>query len=155
MYSVNKFRHYLLGKKFTFHVVQDHSALLYLVSKASLTGKLAKWTRSYRSSYSILSTDRELNTQWQTTFQSWNPEKPRREWRTTSLMVEFWRSLRSRVKKKTQISGWWIWNFSLVIEYPQRRWGGRNWKDSECGHGPIVYSMVTYIISQPMEYGGE
>ena len=43
IYSVNKFRHYLLGKKFTsFHV--DHSALLYLVSKQELTGKLARWT---------------------------------------------------------------------------------------------------------------
>ena len=42
VYSVNKFRHYLLGKKFTFHV--DHSALLYVVSKASLMGKLAQWT---------------------------------------------------------------------------------------------------------------
>ena len=41
IYSVNKFRHYLLGKKFTFHV--DHSALLYLVSKQELTGKLARW----------------------------------------------------------------------------------------------------------------
>ena len=42
IYSVTKFRHYLLGRKFSFHV--DHSALLYLVSKASLTGKLARWT---------------------------------------------------------------------------------------------------------------
>jgi hypothetical protein len=42
IYSVTKFRHYLLGKKFTFHV--DHSALVYLVSKASLTRKLARWT---------------------------------------------------------------------------------------------------------------
>ena len=42
IYSINKFRHYLLGKKFTFHV--DHSALLYLVSKQELTGKLARWT---------------------------------------------------------------------------------------------------------------
>ena len=41
IYSINKFRHYLLGKKFTFHV--DHAALLYLVSKQSLTGKLARW----------------------------------------------------------------------------------------------------------------
>ena len=41
IYSVNKFRHYLLGKKFTFHV--DHSALPYLVSKQELTGKLARW----------------------------------------------------------------------------------------------------------------
>ena len=31
IYSINKFRHYLLGKKFTFHM--DHAALLYLVSK--------------------------------------------------------------------------------------------------------------------------
>ena len=42
VYNINKFRHYLLGKKFTFHV--DHSALLYLVSKQELTGKLARWT---------------------------------------------------------------------------------------------------------------
>ena len=40
--SVNKFRHYLLGKKVTFHV--DHSALLYLLSKQELTDKLARWT---------------------------------------------------------------------------------------------------------------
>ena len=42
LYNVHKFRHYLLGKKFTFHM--DHSALLYLVYKASLTGKLARST---------------------------------------------------------------------------------------------------------------
>ena len=41
IYSINKFRHYLLGKKFTFHI--DHAALLYLVSKQALTGKLARW----------------------------------------------------------------------------------------------------------------
>ena len=42
IYNVTKFRHYLLGRKFSFHV--DHSTLLFLVSKASLTGKLARWT---------------------------------------------------------------------------------------------------------------
>ena len=42
IYSVTKYRHYLLGCKLSFHV--DHSVLLYLVSKASLTGKLALWT---------------------------------------------------------------------------------------------------------------
>ena len=41
IYSINKFRHYLLRKKFTFHV--DHAALLYPVSKQTLTGKLARW----------------------------------------------------------------------------------------------------------------
>ena len=41
IYNINKFRHYLLGRKFTFHV--DHAALLYLVDKQSLTGKLAWW----------------------------------------------------------------------------------------------------------------
>ena len=39
--NINKFMHYLLGKKFTFHV--DHATLLYLVSKQMLTGKLARW----------------------------------------------------------------------------------------------------------------
>ena len=42
MYSVTKYRHYLLGRKFSFHV--DYSALIYLVSKASLTEKIARWT---------------------------------------------------------------------------------------------------------------
>ena len=42
VYSVTKYRHYLLGRKFSFHV--DHLALLYLVSKASLTGEIARWT---------------------------------------------------------------------------------------------------------------
>ena len=42
IYNMNKFRQYLLGQKFTFRV--DHSALLYLVSKQSLTSKLARWT---------------------------------------------------------------------------------------------------------------
>ena len=41
IYNINKFQHYLLGRKFTFHV--DHSALLYLVEKQALTGKLARW----------------------------------------------------------------------------------------------------------------
>ena len=31
-----------MGRKFSFHV--DHSILIYLVSKASLTGKIARWT---------------------------------------------------------------------------------------------------------------
>ena len=42
IYSINKFLHYLLGRKFKFHV--DHSTLSYLVSKQELTGKLARWT---------------------------------------------------------------------------------------------------------------
>ena len=41
VYSINKFRHYLLGRKFTFHV--DHSTLLYLVNKHVLTGRLTRW----------------------------------------------------------------------------------------------------------------
>ena len=42
VYNINKFRHYLLGRKFTLHV--DHSALYYLVSKQELTSKLVRWT---------------------------------------------------------------------------------------------------------------
>ena len=41
IYSVTKFWHYLLGNKFVFHV--DHSALLYLVAKQALHGKIARW----------------------------------------------------------------------------------------------------------------
>ena len=42
VYSVTNYRHYLLVRKFSFHV--DHSMLIYLVSKASLTGNFARWT---------------------------------------------------------------------------------------------------------------
>ena len=42
VYNITKYRHNLSGSKFLFHV--DHLALLYLVSKASLTGKIARWT---------------------------------------------------------------------------------------------------------------
>ena len=41
IYNITKFRHYLLGRKFTFHV--DHLALPYLVNKQALTGRLARW----------------------------------------------------------------------------------------------------------------
>ena len=41
VYNIAKFWHYLLGRRFTFHV--DHSALLYLVNKQALTGWLARW----------------------------------------------------------------------------------------------------------------
>ena len=41
VYSLGKFRNYLLGNKVMFHV--DHQALLYLIKKPQLTGRLARW----------------------------------------------------------------------------------------------------------------
>jgi hypothetical protein len=41
VYSVQKYRHYLLGYKFTFHV--DHDALKYMVNKPQLSGRIARW----------------------------------------------------------------------------------------------------------------
>lgn len=41
IYAVAKFRHYLLGNKFVLHV--DHLALVYILNKASLVGKMAWW----------------------------------------------------------------------------------------------------------------
>ena len=41
IYSINKFWHYLLARRFTFHV--NHATLLYLVEKQALTGKLDRW----------------------------------------------------------------------------------------------------------------
>jgi hypothetical protein len=37
----HKFKHYLLGNMFTFFV--DHMALVYLVNKPQVFGKLTKW----------------------------------------------------------------------------------------------------------------
>ena len=40
IHTVTKFKHYLLGNKFVLHV--DHYALVYIVNKASLVGKMAR-----------------------------------------------------------------------------------------------------------------
>ncbi|KAL3692362.1 hypothetical protein R1sor_006013 [Riccia sorocarpa] len=41
IFAVSKFRHYLLGKRFVFHV--DHEALKYIVARPTRSGKLARW----------------------------------------------------------------------------------------------------------------
>nr|PNR32308.1 hypothetical protein PHYPA_026434 [Physcomitrium patens] len=41
IYSVQKFRHYLLGYSFVFYV--DHDALKYLINKPQLSGRIARW----------------------------------------------------------------------------------------------------------------
>ncbi len=41
VYALHKFKHYLLGNMFTFYV--DHMALVYLVNKPHIFGKLIKW----------------------------------------------------------------------------------------------------------------
>jgi hypothetical protein len=41
VYALQKFKHYLLGNKFTFFV--DHMALVYLLNKPQIYGKLVRW----------------------------------------------------------------------------------------------------------------
>jgi hypothetical protein len=41
VYLVQKYRHYLLGYKFTFHV--DHDALKYMINKPQLSRRIARW----------------------------------------------------------------------------------------------------------------
>ena len=41
VYSVQKYRHYLLGYKFTFHI--DYDALKYMVNKLQFSGRIARW----------------------------------------------------------------------------------------------------------------
>lgn len=41
VYALNKYRHYLLGNKFVFFV--DHMALVYLVNKPQVSGRIARW----------------------------------------------------------------------------------------------------------------
>ena len=41
VYALNKYRHYLLGNKFVFYV--DHMALVYLVNKPQVSGRIARW----------------------------------------------------------------------------------------------------------------
>ena len=41
VYSVQKYRHYLLGYKFTFLI--DHDVLKYMVNKLQLSGRITRW----------------------------------------------------------------------------------------------------------------
>ena len=41
IFSVQKFKHYLLGYKFNFHVY--HDALKYMINKPQLSGRIARW----------------------------------------------------------------------------------------------------------------
>ncbi len=41
VYALHKFKHYMLGNKFTFCV--DHMALMHLVNKPQVSGKLVSW----------------------------------------------------------------------------------------------------------------
>jgi hypothetical protein len=41
VFTLHKFKHYLLGNKFVFYV--DHMALVYLVNKPQVSRKIARW----------------------------------------------------------------------------------------------------------------
>ena len=41
IFGLKKFRHYLLASKVIFHV--DHHALLYMVNKSKIAGRIARW----------------------------------------------------------------------------------------------------------------
>ncbi len=41
VFSLHKFKHYLLGNKFVFYV--NHMALVYLVNKPQVLGRIARW----------------------------------------------------------------------------------------------------------------
>jgi hypothetical protein len=41
VFSLHKFRHYFLGNKFVFYV--DHMALVYLVNKPQVLGRIVRW----------------------------------------------------------------------------------------------------------------
>jgi hypothetical protein len=40
-FYLHKFKHYLLGNKFVFYV--DHMALVYLVNKPHVSGRIVRW----------------------------------------------------------------------------------------------------------------
>jgi hypothetical protein len=41
VFDLHKFKHYLLGNKFVFYV--DHMALVYLVNKPQVSGRIVRW----------------------------------------------------------------------------------------------------------------
>ena len=51
IFSVTKFRHYLLERRFTFHV--DH-AMFYIAAKSSLIGKMARWAVLQKFEFDVI-----------------------------------------------------------------------------------------------------
>jgi hypothetical protein len=41
VFALHKFKHYLLGNEFVFYV--NHMALIYLVNKPQISGKITRW----------------------------------------------------------------------------------------------------------------
>jgi hypothetical protein len=41
VYALHKFKHFLLGNKFVFYL--DHMALVYLVNKPQVLGRITRW----------------------------------------------------------------------------------------------------------------
>jgi hypothetical protein len=41
VFALHKFKHYLLGNNFVFYV--DHRALVYLVNKPQVSGRIIRW----------------------------------------------------------------------------------------------------------------
>ncbi len=41
VYTLHKFKHFLLGNKFVFYV--DHMTLVYLVNKPQMSGRIVRW----------------------------------------------------------------------------------------------------------------
>ena len=55
IYALKKFSHYLLANKVIFHV--DHQALLYMVRKSNLSGRMARWVLPLQEfDYSLIHT---------------------------------------------------------------------------------------------------
>ena len=60
VYSLQKFRHYLLGSHFK--MFTDHSALKYLVNKPILGGRICRWIILFQEyDYEIIVKPRRLN----------------------------------------------------------------------------------------------
>ncbi len=47
VFVLHKFKHYLLGNKFVFYV--DHMALVYLVNKPQVSGRIIRWLLLFRN----------------------------------------------------------------------------------------------------------
>jgi hypothetical protein len=45
VYALHKFRHYMLSNRFTIYV--NHMALVYLINKPHVFGKLVRWNLLY------------------------------------------------------------------------------------------------------------
>ncbi|KAL3700018.1 hypothetical protein R1sor_018040 [Riccia sorocarpa] len=117
IFSVRKFRHYLLGREVIFHV--DHYSLKHLVKKADLSGRIARWILRLQ--------EFDITVEWRKGIQHKNADYLSRlkhlhgEAETLEDDLDFPDENLYQTQSHDLSNSWYedVWNFLLFQEYPK------------------------------------